>query len=244
MAAEVQGIISDLVPAKEPGIASVLPALVQPVTPRKRCIVYIDGYNFYYGVLDNNPSWKWLDLQGFFSALRPDEDVVALRYFTAIIEPERHTSERRDRQKRYLKAISTFPKIEVRLGRYQMRWVTCRATCRLEYQTPEEKKTDVNIAVSMMDDAIDGRADSIVLVSGDSDMEPAVQWIRQKYPAIKITVYIPVLPEEAHKRRNDNYLSMKVACRPLPLADISKYMLPPGVTLPDGSRVERPKEWI
>lgn len=168
---------------------------------------------------------------------------MAVRYFTAIIEPDRHTSEKRDRQKRYLKALEAIPAVDVRLGRYQLRWVTCRAMCRLQYQTPEEKKTDVNIAVSIIDDALVGRADTMVLVSGDSDMEPAVHWVRQNFPAIKITVYVPVLPADAHTRRNDNYLSMKVVCRPLPLDGVQSHQLPVVVTLPDGQTVERPEAW-
>jgi hypothetical protein len=66
--------------------------------PRKRCLVYVDGFNLYYGVLEANPAWKWLNLQSLFEALRPDEEVVAIKYFTALVEPDRHLSPKRDRQ--------------------------------------------------------------------------------------------------------------------------------------------------
>lgn len=216
---------------------------IEPVS-RRRSIVYVDGYNLYYGVLSQNPKWKWLDLYKYFSVLRSDEEVILVRYFTALIEPDKRLSEKRDRQKRLLTAMGADGKVSVCLGRYQLRTVTCRAQCGLTYQTPEEKKTDVNIAVSMMEDAIDARADCFILVSGDSDMEPAVQWIRKRYPAVKIIVYIPMLPGEEKTRRNDNYLSMGVACKPLPLTDIDKFRLPHVVVLPNGQTVEQPKEWM
>ena len=80
----------------------------------------------------------------------------------------------------------------------------------------------------------------MVIVSADSDLEPAVEWVRKNYPAIKITVYLPTLPDEASQRRNDNYSRLQVICRPLPLTDVPRHLLPLKVTLPDGSIVERP----
>ncbi len=215
----------------------------QPAPSKRRCIVYVDGFNLYYGVLADNPSWKWLDLQGYFEALRPDENVEGIKYFSAIIDPEKRLSERRDRQKRYLKALASLPKVDLLLGKYQMRTVRCQAVCRKQYQTPEEKKTDVNIAVNLLDDVSCGLVDHVILVTGDSDMEPAVAWIRKKHPGIKITVYIPVLPNEANVRRNDFYVSIGVTCRNLPLAELPLHQLPQMVNLPGGGSIERPKNW-
>ena len=35
----------------------------------KRTIVYIDGFNLYYGLLRDNAAYKWLDLWKFAAAL-------------------------------------------------------------------------------------------------------------------------------------------------------------------------------
>jgi uncharacterized LabA/DUF88 family protein len=115
-----------------------------------------------------------------------------------------------------LKALGTLPKVKIILGKYQERTVTCQAReCmrRLEYQVPEEKKTDVNIAVNLLEDAVRGLTNSMVIVSGDSDLEPAVEWVRRNYPHVKITVYIPVLEDERQQRRNDNYHRMGVTSK-------------------------------
>lgn len=219
------------------------PAPVTPAPVKKQCTVYIDAFNWYYGIFIHRPEWKWLNIQSFFEALRPDEDVVGVRFFTAIVHPNHHTSTKRDRQKRYLAALKSLPKVEVVLGKYQERTVTCQATpCprHLEYQVGEEKKTDVNIAIRLIDDAINQRTDSMVIVSADSDIEPAVEWVRRNQPGIKVSVYLPALPEQAAQRRNDNYQRMQVTCRLLPLADIARHLLPSVVKLPDGLTVERP----
>jgi len=179
--------------------------------------------------------------------LRLDENVVSVKFFTALVEPQKHVSARRDRHKRYLKALGTLPKVKIILGKYQERTVTCQAReCmrRLEYIVPEEKKTDVNIAVNLLEDAFLGLTDSMVIVSGDSDLEPAVEWVRRNHPQIKITVYIPVLEDERHLRRNDNYHRMGVTCKPLPLADIPRHVLPAAVRVNENETVTRPAEWV
>lgn len=218
-----------------------------PATPpKKRCLVYVDGFNLYYGVLESNPGWKWLNLQSLFEALRPDEDIVTIKYFTALVEPDRHLSPKRDRQRTYLRALATLPKLQRIEGKYQLRLVTCRAAAcprQFQYLSPEEKKTDVNLAVHLIDDALHARADSIVLVSGDSDLEPAVEWVRKNHSATKVTVYVPTIPAHATQRRNDFYLRIGVTCRPLPLADIPHHQFQSVITLPNGATVQRPADW-
>jgi hypothetical protein len=227
-----------------------MPDAAQPApaqSPKKRCTIYVDGFNWYFGVFQHRPAWKWLNVQSYFEALRLDENVVAIKFFTALVEPRKHISAKRDRHKRLLKALGTLPKVKIILGKYQERTVTCQARdCmrRLEYLVPEEKKTDVNIAVNLLEDAFRNQTDSMVIVSGDSDLEPAVEWVRQNYPQIKTTIYIPVLEDERHLRRNDNYHRMGVTCKPLPLADIPRHLFPATVQVNEKETVARPVEWV
>ena len=54
----------------------------------QRVIVYIDGFNFYFG-LKHNAKWKkyyWLDIVKLFeSFMRPNQELVAVKYFSANI---------------------------------------------------------------------------------------------------------------------------------------------------------------
>jgi len=52
----------------------------------------------------------------------------------------------------------------------------------------EEKRTDVSIAVEMMRDAIQDQCDTIVAVSGDADLVPAITAIKAEFPRKKIVV--------------------------------------------------------
>jgi 6-hydroxy-3-succinoylpyridine 3-monooxygenase len=210
---------------------------------KARCTVYIDGYNWYFGVFRHHPEWKWLNIQAFFEELRLDEDVTAVKLFTALVEPHKEKSDSRERLQRYLKALRTLPKMQIVMGKYQNREVTCRGKCGERYLTPEEKKTDVNMAVHLLDDAMRGVVDSMVIVSGDSDIEPAVQWVRRNHASIKITVYIPAIPAEQPHRRNDFYSTIGVNCRFLPLNRLGHHQLPIYVDLGNGEKVSRPFSW-
>ena len=157
----------------------------------KRSVIYIDGFNFYYGALKNSP-YKWLNLQTYFERLRQDDDVQKIWYFTA-----RVSGASASRQNSYLDALLTLPKIEIKYGLFKDKTQKCRVIgCSLpasqkKYKVPEEKGTDVNIALQMIDDAYQGLCDRIILVSGDSDLVPAIKLVKKRHPRIQVSVYIP-----------------------------------------------------
>jgi hypothetical protein len=109
---------------------------------------------------------------------------------------------------------------------------------------PEEKKTDVNIAVNLIDDAVKNTTDSMVIVSGDSDIEPAVKWVRDNRPDIRITVYIPSLEPGQNERGTSFYHQIGVTHRDLPLDQIRNHLFPEKVPLANGSHIERPASWV
>ena len=130
------------------------------------------------------------------------------------------------------------------LGTFQKREVTCKALgCRYSFQ--EEKKTDVNIAVEIMTDAFDKKCDRICVVSGDSDIQPVIEWVSKNRPEIKVTVYIPSLPVDQSNRRTDYYLKKRlpVECKFLPLKDIPNHQMKGAVKLADGNLAIRPHLW-
>ena len=156
----------------------------------QRSIIYVDGFNLYYGAVRGGPH-KWLDLQKYFTMLRPDDQIQRIWYFTALID-----GSQRQNQEAYLQALDTRPLVEIVLGKYKYKTVKCTlSACTFsgprEFQVPEEKRSDVNIAIQMLDDAYSGRADRMIVVSGDSDLVPAIHLVKQRFPSIQTTVYVP-----------------------------------------------------
>ncbi len=215
-------------------------------SPRSRCSVYVDGFNFYFGIFEKRPEWKWLNIERFLVDLRPLEE-VSIKYFTAIVDEHLTYSDSRVRQEKFLGVLATLPKVQIIKGKYQKKVVRCQARCSEEYWVPREKKTDVNIAIHMIEDCINGVSDSMVLVSGDSDLEPAVAWVHRRDPKIKMTVYIPKLPDMREDndqlRRNDFYKSIGVDCRALPVNRMTAFQFPVAVKVGTGKFIQRPDEW-
>jgi len=159
--------------------------------PKPRTIFYIDGFNLYYGAIRQKPALKWLDIARYCKLLRPNDDIKLIRYFSALI-----AGPTRVNQPFYLRALATTPLVEVTLGKFKMKTVKCGVTaCTTTgskwFLMPEEKRTDVNIAVFMLDDAYRDLCDQFIIFSGDSDLVPAVNMLRLRFPKKKIIVYVP-----------------------------------------------------
>ena len=50
-----------------------------------KTIVYIDGFNLYYG-LAKNTGYKWLDIIEFCKKVFPKNNIVKVKYFTALVD--------------------------------------------------------------------------------------------------------------------------------------------------------------
>ena len=89
-------------------------------------IAYIDGFNLYHGLHEKyRRRYLWLDLPRLVQRLRPRDHVVRVRYFTALVQGEQQALVR---QQEYLGALRAHggTAIDVVLGRYQHKTLTCR----------------------------------------------------------------------------------------------------------------------
>jgi len=159
-------------------------------TQKQRVIVYIDGYNLYYGLRTAfGNRYKWLDLQALSeSFLKPGGELVKVKYFTAITKS---TTGSNQRQEIYLKALQAHcNKLEIHYGRFLSKTKRCRA-CGAEHNMLEEKKTDVNIACQILNDTYLNCYDICYLVSGDSDLTPPVQIVKENHSDKRALVAYP-----------------------------------------------------
>jgi hypothetical protein len=144
-------------------------------------IAYVDGFNLYHGLhAKYQRRYLWLDLLRLVQRIRPQDDVLAVRYFTALVRDDRPALAR---QESYLDALTAHSHgtVEVVLGRYQTKTRTCRQ-CGNSWISYEEKETDVNVAVSLVADAAAGASDLALLITADSDLCPAIRTARALNP--------------------------------------------------------------
>lgn len=204
-----------------------------------RVIIYVDGLNLFYSVLKGTVH-KWLDLAKLFKTIRNDDDVISVRYFTAPFDGSRG-----ENQKAYLTAISSTPDVRVELGHFQSEKQTCgvpRPHCVSEmrdFYTTKEKQTDVGVAVAMVEDAARDNMDAAVIVSGDSDLVPAVRAV-QRFDKRTI-LYVP------HREAKLGNFAMEIRqasgnYRQLPTGLFRLCQLPDVIETERGP-VQKPADW-
>lgn len=205
-----------------------------------RSVIYVDGFNLYYGAVKGT-AHRWLDLETLFRRLRQDDDIQVIRYFTAEVDGDRGR-----RQLLYLGALATCPLVDVILGRYKHKKVYCRVrrcdfTGPRFFRVPEEKRTDVAIGVRLLDDAYQDLADRFVIVSGDSDLVPAVLRLKDRFPEKQVIVYVP-----ARSRERGAAVELRTAAdrdRTLPMSLVERSQFPGRLPDGNGGWIEKPREW-
>jgi uncharacterized LabA/DUF88 family protein len=228
-------------------MSSSEPQPVPPLPPKKRSIIYIDGFNFYYGMLIDRPDLKWINYQRLAELLRPDDDIVYVRLFTAMVDKKKVVSAKRDRQQRLWAALKTQPKMMLTEGKFAERERTCLVpTCHnpeRRFTALEEKQTDVNIALQLVRDVQTLIPDIVVVISGDIDLLPALDVALTIDKKVRPVVYIPVHEEILKYRRKDEFMKYAPAVKPIPEKYLRQAQFPNQVELANGNFVERPPEW-
>lgn len=220
-----------------------VPALAAP--PPKKSVVYIDGFNFYYGLLHERPDLKWLNYQRLAELLRPNDDILQVKLFSALVDADKPVSEKRDRQKRLFHAMALQSKFKLILGKFGARERECLVhSCpkRQKFWTLEEKQTDVNIAINMVRDVSQLNPQVMVLISGDVDLLPALEEVKRLDRSIHLAIYIPAPEQEFKHRRKDEFGKFGLV-KPIPEKYLRMAQFPDKVPDGKGGFIERPKAW-
>jgi uncharacterized LabA/DUF88 family protein len=162
---------------------------------KKRAAFYIDGFNLYHSIkVLKKDRLKWLSLNSLANLLIPkrDEEVVAVKYFSALAH--RRGTDSVSRHRIYISALEV-EGVECVLGRFKNKIRGCH-TCGSQWEQPEEKETDVNIAIQMIADGYDDLFDVCYLISADTDLVPPLQMIKNKLPHKQIVAVSP--PNRPH----------------------------------------------
>jgi uncharacterized LabA/DUF88 family protein len=202
---------------------------------KQRVIVYIDGFNFYYGL--KSPKWRkyyWIDIVRLFeSFLRPNQELIAVKYFSA-----RPTDiGKSKRQDAFFQANNENPKFKLILGKYLKKKIEC-FKCHNIIHTFEEKESDVRIATQIVADAFQRNCDIAIVVSADSDMIPAIELAKEANT--KIFIYFP--PNQYSSNLaimgNGNALQMQRY-----ESRFKQALMAETIQLSSGYKLHKPSEW-
>ena len=147
-------------------------------------IVYVDGFNLYYGSLKRTP-YKWLDLGRLCAGMLPNDRVIAIKYYTARISARPGNPGAPNDQQIYLRALRTIPNLSVTYGHFlthsvSMALTGVTPTKRVWVDKTEEKGSDVNLAAHLVRDAFQRAFEVAALITNDSDLSEPVRIVRQE----------------------------------------------------------------
>lgn len=209
--------------------------------PSYRTIVYVDGFNFYYGEVRGTP-WKWLDTPALFQKLLgPQNALIGVKYFTARVQPSPRDPSVNVRQDTYLRALRAHcPLVELHFGHF------LRHSVSMEHANPpppsvqvwknEEKGSDVNLALHVLNDAWLDAYDCAVIVSNDSDLAESLRLVKSRHRKL-IGLVTPGAPTRKTSRQLRQYADF--------IKPIRSWMLRTS-QLPDpipGTTIRKPAGW-
>lgn|SRR3990172_7377330 len=181
---------------------------------RRRVVALVDGFNLYHALDDLNfegatkvfrshkQHLKWLDLAGLARAfIQPSrEELVGTWYFSAFATwlpaPYR-------RHLAYVKALQA-TSVRVVLGNFKEKHRSCQK-CKAAWIAHEEKESDVNFAIHLLQLAYDNVFDKALLLTADTDLVPAIPLVASKFSDKQLVAVIP-------ERRFGTALELRQAC--------------------------------
>lgn len=211
---------------------------------RNRVCFLVDGFNLYHSLVeaanDLTASTKWLDVRSlcvaYLSTLGPRAVVESVYYFSALAK---HIDARRPgttlRHRNYVECLQSTG-IIAELGRFKYKTVHC-PSCHVDNPHYEEKETDVAISVRMLELFFTDKADTVVLVSGDTDLAPAVRTAQNLFPTKEVCFAFP------YKRKNSELAKIVAKHFRIRSNQYLKHQLPDPVVLPTGRTIHKPPEW-
>lgn len=210
-----------------------------------RTAVYIDGFNLYYGAIQGGPH-KWLDLKLFSEAiLQPHNKIVSIKYFTAKVSDHGDPTAP-IQQRTYLKALEVYrPEVQIIYGHFLSHAVRMPLAKppliggkTIQVIKTEEKGSDVNLAVHLVNDAWQDAFDCAVVVSNDGDLAEALCLVKKHMPKKLLGVVMPLLNgtrRASHQLKMHSHFQKGVLASALANAQLPNPI--PNTT------ITKPKEW-
>lgn len=106
---------------------------------------------------------------------------------------------------------------------------------------PEEKRTDVNIAINILNDTLQDLCERVILVSGDSDLVPPLKMLKELKPEKEIIVYIPA--NDPKRGAAIELRSIADKARTIPVALLSKAQFKERIRDSDKDWIIKPSSW-
>ena len=141
------------------------------------------------------------------------------------------------RHLRYVKALIVEGVTPV-MGKFKDKDRKC-SKCGYRWKSHEEKETDVNIALALVNLAYQDKYDRALLISNDSDLAPAIHMVRNYFPHKNITTIVPPHYRHSNELIQASSYKAKITVEHLQRCSMPEHVLDAGGNL----IVTRPSEY-
>jgi uncharacterized LabA/DUF88 family protein len=173
-----------------------------------KTIVYVDGFNLYYGAVKGTPH-KWLNILKLCQSLLRKNKIIKIKYFTALVSARPGDPDQPNRQQMYLRALRTLPDLEIIYGHFLEHEIMMplakpptKGSKYVRVIKTEEKGSDVNIAAHLVNDGHNGAYKVAVIISNDSDLVEPVKIVRQEMK-LSVGVLNPIPAHPSYELRKN-----------------------------------------
>lgn len=206
----------------------------------------VDGFNLYHSLLEaqrqlGGQTTRWLNLQSlltsYLSAIGGGATIQEIHYFSAFahhMEPARPGTVARHQT--YLKCLRDTGVID-RLATFKQKPTRC-SLCSGKFMKHEEKETDVAISARLFELLIQDGCDTAVIVTGDTDLAPAIKTAQAIFSGKSIWVGFPYNRKNAHLASLVPKRSFKMTTK-----HYLSHQFPDPYVLQDGRSVSKPSSW-
>ncbi|AEN74566.1 hypothetical protein Rhom172_2679 [Rhodothermus marinus SG0.5JP17-172] len=209
-------------------------------------IFFVDGFNLYHSITDLQKKYgvcyKWLDLkalcENIASKIRNNYgefiEVKKIYYFTAYAYHRGNDAV--NRHKRLIRCYED-QDIIISISRFKKKSIKCDL-CNKRIVRREEKETDVALATRLLLEAAQTENRTLfILITGDTDLKPALDAIHILNPKIDIWIAFP------YRRRNADLENVAKGSIELKKEDYAHCQLPNPYIPSKGKPIHKPALW-
>lgn len=207
----------------------------------------IDGFNLYHSVKAaghdlglGGSGTRWLDIrsmcQSYLHLIDTTARLSEIYYFSALA---RHLENKKPdiiaRHQTYIRCLADSG-VNVELHRFKKSLTVCHK-CNQKFNRREEKETDVAMATRMLELLFLDRCDTIVLVTGDTDIVPAVKTAKNIFSNKEIIFMMP------YKRHNKELATLVSRHFDISSSNYTKHQFADPYFTGKGKSIVKPAKW-
>lgn len=206
----------------------------------------IDGFNLYHSTREASAdlggvSTKWLDIRAFCASylytMGKDAILQDVFYFSALAEHLNAIDPGKvERHEVFIECLSDTG-VKIELAKFKRKPDRICTRCGKKHKQHEEKETDVAIATKLLELVYTNACETVLLVTGDTDLAPAVRAARRAPGNKDVRFALP------YKRHNRELRQLAPGSVRVGKERYAKHQFSDPFVLSSGREIQKPPSW-